>query len=86
MFTFMLTVVTISVFSVWIQIYPGLPYEKIWPNEAIIRPDLVTRDMRATLKAGIRKPESGNQKPESGIRNPESGIKNDDRKIHFSNV
>ena len=29
----------------------------------------------ATLKAGIRKPESGKQKPESGIRNPESGIR-----------
>ena len=28
---------------------------------------------RATLKAGIRKPESGIRKPESGIRNPESG-------------
>ena len=37
----------------------------------------------ATLKAGIRKPESGNQKPESGIRNPESGIENDNRKIHL---
>ena len=51
--------------------------------------------IRATLKAGIRKPESGNQKPEtenqnpesgirnpeSGIRNPESGIENDNRKI-----
>ena len=37
-----------------------------------------TRD-RATLKAGIRK-------PESGIQNPESGIENDDRKIHLSNL
>ena len=37
----------------------------------------------ATLKAGIRKPESGKQKPESGIRNPETGIENDNRKIHL---
>ena len=30
----------------------------------------------ATLKAGIRKPESEIRNPESGIRNPESGIRN----------
>ena len=53
----------------------------------------VIQPCRATLKAGIRKPEMENQNPESGIRNPESGIRNpesgienDDRKIHLSNV
>ena len=30
----------------------------------------------ATLKAGIRNPETGIRNPESGIRNPESGIRN----------
>ena len=42
--------------------------------------------LRATLKAGIWKPESGIQNLESGIWNPDTGIENDDRKIHFSNV
>ena len=32
--------------------------------------------LRATLKPGIRNPESGIRNPESGIRNPESGIRN----------
>ena len=32
--------------------------------------------VRATVKAGIRKPESGNGNPETGIRKPESGIRN----------
>ena len=46
---------------------------------------------RATLKAGIRKPESGIRKPESGIRNPK--IKQNkvlqihkSRVVHFSHA
>ena len=48
--------------------YPGIKLEPaLGPQE------------RATLKAGIRIPESGK-------RIPESGIENDDRKIHFNNI